>query len=83
MTNPAAPALLPSLHALVEKWKDEVHNYLVCDDDDCEECDRLVREGFVMCCDACYEPGSTDSLGWHLLDSGRVLCTICYEKEMP
>lgn len=56
-----------------------MHDYKNCNNEDCEECDALVRWGFIICCDFCYEPGHTDSHGWRRQADGRIACLQCSE----
>ena len=57
------------------------HDYRVCKEQNCEECQGLVDYGIVMACDKCDMPGDQDADGWVLKDDGRVLCLACDEKE--
>ena len=54
------------------------HDWQICKDDDCEECQSLVDEGIIISCDGCGSPGHTDSLGWEgILDgNGDVWFTV-------
>lgn len=53
------------------------HDYRVCSLPECEDCQDLVDNGFVMACDDCGSPGSTDSDGWVVVNDGRTLCVHC------
>jgi len=58
-----------------------MHEYTDCTDVYCGECQRLVDEGFILACDECGVPGSTD-VGypfWQLKSEGRTLCWECAE----
>jgi hypothetical protein len=56
------------------------HTFQTCKVDECEECQRLVNDGFVMACDECDQPGYQDADGWVMNESG-IFCSInCAEK---
>ena len=58
-----------------------IHDYRQCHVENCEACQELVDHGFVMACDECGFPGSTDSDGWTQMPDGRMLCNSCLECE--
>lgn len=58
----------------------EAHDYRLCKNDDCQECQELIDAGLIMACDECGNPGSTASDGWTLLNNGRTLCNDCAAK---
>jgi|GEM_PF-2570451 len=57
------------------------HDYRECEIPDCQECQALVDDGFVMACDKCHQPGSKDSLGWHGTENGGVYCAHCWDAK--
>lgn len=66
-----------------------VHDWQTCEDDGCDECQRLIEDGIVMGCDGHYCPargyveiGAPEGnvrTDWHLCEDGAVLCGRCFE----
>lgn len=57
------------------------HRWQTCTVDECELCQAEVDLGFVMACDDCHEPGSTDSTGWTMAPDGLVYCNHCIDAH--
>ena len=57
------------------------HNYKACKVINCEDCDYLVNNGFVISCDNCYEPGDSESEGWIRTNDERTVCIHCEEQS--
>lgn len=59
------------------------HDYRACVVENCEDCQELVDECFVLACDDCDFVGSAEVSypSWQIQSDGRVLCQSCAEEE--
>lgn len=54
------------------------HDWRTCTQAECEVCDALVRDGTVISCDGCGNPGHTDAPGgWVRAEDGQIFCEPC------
>ena len=68
---------------LMAKIEDINHNWGLCHDDECERCQLLCDEGFVMACDFCGRPERSDSSRLKMVTTEEIACCSClYEHEL-
>jgi hypothetical protein len=54
------------------------HDWRICALAECDVCDALVRDGTVIACDGCGNPGHTDAPGgWVRAEDGQIFCEPC------
>ena len=55
----------------------EDHDWQMCKDNGCPECDRLISDGIIIACDECQNVGHSDADGWNMGTDGRLECAEC------